>query len=241
MYFNFDNIRLLSIFFTHVSGSLFSLWTSRWSKVSSLFFFADALTKTSYESIGAILLRTHIYDILNKYCKDVSREFDELRVNTHLAILFAGFVTRMGEERLPQRVMFREFVRGKCFSGGQEKDWMDHLKEVMSVFGMKFEGWRKAAQKAGRWFRRVEEGTKLFMRNWHETERRKAAERRERLRQRHPPLASLSGRGKGRGIGGAGGRGGTGGVMPKRLKSGFGHYRIESCGPSNGRHRSRLR
>ena len=55
---------------------------------------------------------------------------------------------------------------------------MDHLKEDMSVFGMKFEGWRKTAQKAGRWFRRVEEGAELFMRNWHETERRKAAERR---------------------------------------------------------------
>ena len=87
----------------------------------------------------------------------------------------------MGEERLPQRVMFGEFVGGKGYSGGQEKDWMDHLKEDnMSVFGMKFEGWRKAAQKAGRWFRRVEEGAELFMRNWHETERRKAAERRAR-------------------------------------------------------------
>ena len=42
----------------------------------------------------------------------------------------------MGEERLPQRVMFREFVGGKGYSGGQEKYWMDHLKEDMSVFGM---------------------------------------------------------------------------------------------------------
>ena len=59
---------------------------------------------------------------------------------------------------------------------------MDHLKEDMSVFGTKFEGWRKAAQKAGRWFRRVGEGAKLFMRNLHETERRKAAERRAKAR-----------------------------------------------------------
>ena len=44
---------------------------------------------------------------------------------------------------------------------------MAHLKEDMSVFGMKFEGWRKAAQKAGRLSRRVEEGAELFMRNWH--------------------------------------------------------------------------
>ena len=83
----------------------------------------------------------------------------------------------MGEERLPQRVMFGELVGGKGYSGGQEKDWMAHLKAHMLVFGMKFEGWRKAVQKAGRWFRRIEEGAELLMRNWHETERRKAAER----------------------------------------------------------------
>ena len=55
-------------------------------------------------------------------------------------ILFAGFVARMGEERLPQRVMFGELVGGKGYSGGQEKDWMAHVKEDMSVFGMKLEG-----------------------------------------------------------------------------------------------------
>ena len=34
-----------------------------------------------------------------------------------------------------------------------------------------------------------------------------------------------------------GGMGGRGSVMPERLKSGFGHHRIESCGLSNGRHK----
>ena len=47
----------------------------------------------------------------------------------------------MGEERLPQRVMFGELVGGKGYSRGQEKDWLAHLKEDMSVFGMKFERW----------------------------------------------------------------------------------------------------
>ena len=36
-------------------------------------------------------------------------------------ILFAGFVARMGEERLPQRVMFGEFVGGKGYSGARER------------------------------------------------------------------------------------------------------------------------
>ena len=35
--------------------------------------------------------------------------------------LLAAFVARMGEERLPQRVMFGEFVGGKGYSGGQRK------------------------------------------------------------------------------------------------------------------------
>ena len=35
----------------------------------------------------------------------------------------------MGEERLPQRVMFGELVEGKGFSGGQEKDRLVHLIE----------------------------------------------------------------------------------------------------------------
>ena len=67
-------------------------------------------------------------------------------------LLFAGFVARKGDERLPQRVMFGELVRGKGYSGGQDKDWMGHLNENMSVFGIKSEGWRKAVQKAGRRF-----------------------------------------------------------------------------------------
>ena len=39
----------------------------------------------------------------------------------------------MGEERLPQRVMFGELVGGKGYSGGQKKDWMVHLKEDVSA------------------------------------------------------------------------------------------------------------
>ena len=116
-------------------------------------------------------------------------------------ILFAGFVARMGEDRLPQRVMFGELVGGKGYSGGQEKDWMAHLKKDMSVFEMKFKGWRKAAQKAGRWFRRVEEGAELFMRNWHETERRKAAERRAKAAAA-PSTVGISERPRGGGQGG---------------------------------------
>ena len=65
--------------------------------------YADALAKTASESIEAIVRKRRIP--------------------------FGGFVARMGEERLPQRVMSGELVGGKGYSGGQEKDWMVHLKE----------------------------------------------------------------------------------------------------------------
>ena len=97
----------------------------------------------------------------------------------------------------------------------------------MSVFGMKFEGWRKATQKAGSWFRRVEEGAELLCGIGMKRRDAKLQSDAQRLRQRHPPLASLSSRGEG----------GRGGAMPKRLKSGFGHHRLEICAPSNGRHK----
>ena len=91
--------------------------------------YADALAKTASESIEATVRKRRI--------------------------LFARFVAHIEEEHLPQRVMFGELVGGKDYSGVQEKDWIAHLKEDMSAFEMKFEGWRKAAQKAGRLFRRV--------------------------------------------------------------------------------------
>ena len=143
--------------------------------------YADALAQTDPESVEAIVRKRRI--------------------------LFAGFVARIGEDRLPQRVMLGKLVGGKGYSGGQEKDWMDHLNEDMSVFGMKFEAWRKAAQKAGRWFRRVDEGAELFMRNCHETERRKAAERRAKTAAA-PSTVGIPKRPEGgrRGGGGKGGR-----------------------------------
>ena len=39
-------------------------------------------------------------------------------------MLFAGFVARMGEERLPQRVMFGELVGGKATQEGKRRaEW----------------------------------------------------------------------------------------------------------------------
>ena len=44
--------------------------------------------------------------------------------------MVCGVLARMGEERLPhKRVVFGELVGDKSYSGGQEKNWLMHLKE----------------------------------------------------------------------------------------------------------------
>ena len=91
-------------------------------------------------------------------------------------MLFAGFAARMGEERLPRRVMFGEMLGGKGYSGVQERDWMKDLEEDLMSLGIKFKGWREAAQKVGRWFRRVEEGAEVFMRKWRKDAKEATAE-----------------------------------------------------------------
>ena len=81
--------------------------------------YADALAKAGSESVEAIVRKRRIFT-KNKF-KDVSREFDEFQVNTHLRklrLLFSGFVARLGEGRLPQGVMYGELVGGKGCSGG---------------------------------------------------------------------------------------------------------------------------
>ena len=133
--------------------------------------------------------------------------------------------------------MFGELVGGKGYLGGQGKDRMAPLKEDMPVFAMKLEGWRKAAQKACKWVRREEEGDDLFMRNWHELDRRRAEYRRAKAAAA-PSTVVTSKRPGGGEMGWGGGGGGKGGsVMPTRLKSGFDHHRLERCGPSNVRHK----
>ena len=82
-------------------------------------------------------------------------------------ILFSGFVSHMREERLPRKVMVREMLGGKSYSGRREWDWMKDVEEDLKVFGIKLGGLRDAARKVGRWFRRVDEGAEVFMRKWH--------------------------------------------------------------------------
>ena len=108
----------------------------------------------------------------------------------------------MGEERLPQRrVILGELVGGKGYSGGQEKDWMAHLKEDIYV-GL----WNEIRRVAkgcseGRQMVSTSRGVEPSCSCGIGMKRRdtKLQSDAQRLRQRHPPSASLSGRGEGGG------------------------------------------
>ena len=126
-------------------------------------------------------------------------------------MLFAGFVARMGEERLPRRVMFGELAGGKGHAGEQDKDWMVALEEDMREFRMEYKGWRKAAQKAGRWFRRVEDGGVAFTQKWHGGESCRVAEGHGKAAAAPTTVDTKKRQGRGRRGGGRRGRGGAGG------------------------------
>ena len=64
-------------------------------------------------------------------------------------ILFAGFVARMEDTRLPKCVMFGEMVGGVGCVGGQEKEWMGCFLDDLRAFGINADQWTTAAQDEG--------------------------------------------------------------------------------------------
>ena len=89
-------------------------------------------------------------------------------------ILFAGFVARMEDTRLPKCVMFGEMVEGAGCVGDQEKEWMGCFLDDLRAFGTNADQWTTAAQDAGEWRRTAEQGAEHFMAKWIAAEKAKA-------------------------------------------------------------------
>ena len=87
-------------------------------------------------------------------------------------LCFAGFVMRMGDDRLPKLVMLGEMEGGARYLGGQEYDWLKRLQEDLTAFGIstKKKGWEASAKQLGKWYGRVEAGVQRFMEGWHQRE-----------------------------------------------------------------------
>ena len=130
---------------------------------------ADALAKTGCENIGTTVRKGRI--------------------------LFAGFLARMDNERLPKRVMFGELEGGKGYVGGPEQDWMDCLEHDLSLFNLPIETkqWMLAAKNSSKWFRRNEEAAEQYMKQWFAMENENAAKRRALEVQIAPQLKTSLG------------------------------------------------
>ena len=99
--------------------------------------YLDTLLKTGSESIEATLRRKRI--------------------------LFAGFVARIEDTRLPKCGMFGELVEGAGCVGDQEKCWMGCFLDNLRAFGINVDWWTTAAQDEGKWRRTAEQGAERFM------------------------------------------------------------------------------
>ena len=100
------------------------------NRADHLISYLDTLVKTGSESIEATLRRRRI--------------------------LFAGFVVRMEDTRLPKCVMFGEMVGGAGCVGGEEKEWMGCFVDDLRAFGINADQWTTAAQDEGGWRRTAE-------------------------------------------------------------------------------------
>ena len=78
-------------------------------------------------------------------------------------ILFAGFVARMEDTRLPKCVMFGELVGGAGSAGGQKKELMGCRLDSLNVFGIHRDKWAIAAQDEGEWHRTAKQGAEFFI------------------------------------------------------------------------------
>ena len=110
--------------------------------------YLDTLLKTGSESIEANLRRRRV--------------------------LFAGFVVRMEDTKLPKCVMFGEMVGGAGCVGGQEKNWLGCLLDDLRAFGINADQWTTAAQDKGEWRRTAEQGVEHFIAKWIVAEKTKA-------------------------------------------------------------------
>ena len=89
-------------------------------------------------------------------------------------ILFAEFVARVQDTRLPKCVVFREMVEGAGCVGSQEKEWTGCFLDDLRAFGINADQWTTAAQDGGEWRSTAEQGTERFMAKWIAAEKARA-------------------------------------------------------------------
>ena len=79
--------------------------------------------------------------------------------------MFAGFVARFEDTRLPNCVMLGALAGGAGCVGGQENEWMGCFLDDLRVFGINADQWTIAAQDEGEFRRTAGQGAGQFIAN----------------------------------------------------------------------------
>jgi len=77
---------------------------------------------------------------------------------TKAQLRWSGHIVRMGQERLPKRLLYGELQEGKRSVGGQRKRYKDTLKVGLNKFQIDPDTWEDTAANRSEWHSRVEEG-----------------------------------------------------------------------------------
>jgi len=68
-----------------------------------------------------------------------------IRMLTKAQLRWSGHIVRMGDERLPKRLLYGELVEGKRSAGGQRKRYKDRLNVSLNKFSIDTDIWEDAA------------------------------------------------------------------------------------------------
>ena len=75
---------------------------------------------------------------------------------------WTGHVTRMPEERLPNKILCGELEMGKRSYGGQKKRYTDTLKASLKDFNTPTESWEQIAQDQAKWLGLIRRGVSEY-------------------------------------------------------------------------------
>ena len=95
-------------------------------------------------------------------------------------IRWAGHVTRMGDDRIPKRLLYGQLKEGKRSVGRQKKRYKDTLKESLKDFGIEPSSWEKKASDRTTWRRLTTQGAKSYERKRLDEAKIKRAQRKSR-------------------------------------------------------------
>ena len=95
-------------------------------------------------------------------------------------LLWVGALLRIGDQRLPKRVMSGELENaGKRGPGGEEKEWTDCVADDLRLFGVTGD-WSTAALDPEAWYNTVHEGGCRFMAAWMKEEENASNQRQKK-------------------------------------------------------------